>query len=237
MVVPLGGMGMQEEAGAPPCVKDRFSKWWWCLMGLLIVVMIGRFVAVDIFGGLLSGIMAVIVWYMVTNDCAKMSQYCVLLFGFLCLMNTILEFVTLASCLAGRQTSSTTSVPSTDGLSTSYTVTIEKHPFFDGSAGWYYNVQSAVMIACPVAAFCGAALAYLSYNAFPTSLFADEGPDGGEAQNFGGGRLGGGRPGGYGGGGYGGGGYGGGDAGGGGGGRAVQSGRPQASANLWSGGW
>merc|ERR1719454_1048997 len=160
-------------------------------MGLYILVCIGRMVATDIFGGLLSALMAGIAYYMVSNDCQKMTQYCVMMFGFLCMMNTILEFVTLASCLAGRQTSSTQTVPTQNATQTSYTVTIEKHPFFDKSAGWFYNQQSAMMIVCPLAAFIGAMVAYFSYNAFPTSLFNEEG-GGGEAQNFGGGRLGGG---------------------------------------------
>merc|ERR1719160_1274952 len=96
--------------------------------------------------------MAIIAWYMVTNDCAKMSQYCVLLFGFMCLMNAVLEFVTLASCMPGRQTSRTQTPGTNSATSTSYTVTIEKHPFFDASAGWLYNHQSAMMIVCPIAA-------------------------------------------------------------------------------------
>merc|ERR1719329_502243 len=118
-----------------------------------------------------------------------MSQYCILLFGFMCLMNAVLEFVTLASCLSGRQTSRTVSEPTVGGTSTSYTVTIDKHPFFDKTAGWFYNQQSSMMIACPVAGFLGAALAYFCYNAFPSSIFADDGSGGGEAQNFGGGMV------------------------------------------------
>lgn len=225
MVLPLGPMNIPQE-GAPAAVKDRFSRWWWVLMGLLIAVCIGRVIAADIFGALLSGIMAVIAWYMVTNDCAKMSQYCILLFGFMCLMNGVLEFVTLASCLGGRQTSRTETAPTTSAnTTTSYTVTIDKHPFFDATAGWFYNQQSLMMVICPLAAFLGAALAYFSYNAFDTSLFSEEGEGGNEAQNFGGGRLGGGF------------GAMGGAGGGGGGGSAFQNGagRPQAAPSLWSG--
>lgn len=236
MVIPMNGMGNQQEAAAPPAVKDRFAKYWWLLMSVFIAVCVGRLVATDIFGGLLSGIMAVIAWYMVTNDCAKMSQYCILLFGFMCMMNGVLEFVTLASSLNGRQTSRTQSAPlpqtgaHSHATSTSWTITVEKHPFFDGDAGFMYNHQSAMMIVCPVAAFIGAAIAYSTYNAFPTSLFADEG--GAENQNLGGSGLGGGM--------YGGGGaaYGGGNGGGGGGGnsggRAFQSGSQQAPS-LWAG--
>lgn len=171
-------------------------------MFILGAVCVGRFVATDIWGGLLTGIMAVTVWYMVTDDCAKMSQVCVLLFGFMCMTNSVLEFVTLTSCLGGRRTSRTESRPmAAEGgaSSTTYTVTIETHPFFDDKAGWSYNQQSAMMIVCPIAALLGAALSYYCYHAFPASLFA-EGEDGGGGnrgvQNFGGGRLGGGGGGG-----------------------------------------
>lgn len=181
-----------------------------------IAVCVGRFVATDIFGGLLSAIMATIAWYMVTDDGAKMSQYCILLFGFMCMINGVLEFVTLASCLPGRVQSRTQSAPlATTNSATSrfaYTVTVEKHPFFDNQAGWVYNHQSAMMIVCPVSAFLGALLAYYTYNAFPNSLFEEDDGFGAGAgpQNWGGGRLGGG--GGFGGGGFGNGGNGGGGA-------------------------
>merc|ERR1719199_739585 len=146
-------------------------------------------------GGLLSAIMAGICWYMVTNDCARMSQYRILLFGFICIMNGVLELVTLCQILqmGGRNMrtqSQTTTNPgtSTSGATTAITVTIAHHPFFDTSAGFLYNQQSFMMIASPVVALIGAALAYFCYNAFPTSLF-DEGDGGGndeEARHFGG---------------------------------------------------
>lgn len=201
MVVPLGGgpgMGMPQDAGAPSCVKDRFSKWWWVLMGVYIVVCVGRILATDIIGALLSGMMAVIAWYMVKEDCSKMSQYCVFLFGMMCVMNTVLEFVTLAGALQGRQTQRTESKPlpaatGSSSSSTSYTITIEKHPFFDKEGSLVYNQQSLMMILCPLAAFLGFLLSYFSYNAFPNSMFSEEGGGDGAAENqsLGGGRLGG----------------------------------------------
>mmetsp|Transcript_56325 Transcript_56325/g.89448 ORF Transcript_56325/g.89448 Transcript_56325/m.89448 type:complete len:236 (+) Transcript_56325:74-781(+) len=228
MVVPLGNGGLVEEVPPPDSVKSRFSKWWWCLTILYIAVCVGRIIAKDIFGALLTGIMGGITYYMVTNDCAKMSQYCILLFGFMCCMNSLLEFVTLAGALSGREMRRTSSQPATSmnggGSATTYTITIEKHPFFDNSAGWSYNQQSAMMIICPAAAALGALLAYASYNAFPSSLFSDEGGGGGEAQNFGGGRLGGYQ------------GYNAGDySAPTGGGRAVQTGARQSSAALFQG--
>merc|ERR1719272_2415201 len=116
-----------------------------------------------------------------------MSQYCISLFGFMCLLNAVLEFVTLASMVSGRTTSSSQSQPAANATSTSYTVTVEKHPFFDPSQGWFYNQQSAMMIASPVCGLLGALLAYFCYNAFPTSMFGDDGSAGADGQGFGGG--------------------------------------------------
>jgi len=230
MVIPLGpvGGGLQQDEECPQSVKEGYRCWWWLLLGLFAIVSIGRAVAADVPGALISVIMAVCAWYMVSNNCQKMSQYCILMFGFLCLMNAILEVVQLLGFLGGRQTSYEKSTPQIAGKKTSYTITVEKHPFFDEQAGFLYNHQSAMMIVAPTAAFVGFCIAYMTYNAFPTSMFAEEGGEGfaPEARNFGGGRLGGG---------YGGGGYGGGDQGQNGGGRAFQTGRQQPQATLWAG--
>merc|ERR1719450_2088687 len=99
-------------------------------------------------------------------------------------MNSVLEFITLGSMVSGRQTSSTQGHPTNNGTSTSYTVTVEKHPFFDPTQGWLYNQQSAMMIASPVVGLLGALLAYNCYNSFPTSLCSDDGSGSGEGQGF-----------------------------------------------------
>lgn len=170
------GDGMMVEAECPDVVKDKHSRFWWGLVLLLGAVCVGRIVSLDILGALLSGIMAFIVYYMLKDNCAKMSQYCLMVFGFMCLMNSILEFIALLGLLGGRSSQTTAATAADPGSSkTVYTVTVEKHPFFDGSQGWVYNTQSAMMIASPVCNLIGALLSYWSYNAFPSSLFQDMG--------------------------------------------------------------
>jgi hypothetical protein len=206
MVVPLGGAGAMGDTGMmdpepPPAIKNSHYKWWWVLVVLLCCVCIGRFCGTDFLGGVMSGIMAFIVYYMVKENCSKMSQYCLMVFGFMCLMNTILECIALVGLLGGRTEQTTAMSPpvgSDSGTKTTYTVTLEKHPFFDKSQGPVYNIQSAMMIASPVCNLIGCLLAYWSYNAYPTSLFEDREEDirpfagrGGMAGGFGGGMAGG----------------------------------------------
>lgn len=206
MVMPLGPMNNMMQMECPRSVKDRYAKWWWAAVGMFGLLCIGRFVALDIMGGILSLMMAIICGWMVSNDCQRLSQYCILMFGFLCTMNFVLELVTVCQVLqmGGRSTQSraaTTTGAASKNPVTSITVTIHRHNFFDENMGVIYNHQSAMMIASPIVAFLGAVLCYFCYNAFPTSLF-EEGEDndaeearmplgGGGARNFGGGTLGG----------------------------------------------
>lgn len=238
MVIPLGGMGGGGGAGmmeqpTPEAVKDRWAKWWYALFFLNIVVGVLRMVAADVFGGLISVLLAYFCYFMFRNDCANMSQQCLFLFGFLCTMNGVLELITLLTFVGGRSQQSTTpvtggSAPGAPGIhgghggalaggtTTSYMVTIEKRAFFQSGAGFQYNLQSAMMIASPVSALLGAFLCYSSYHTYTTSMFEDVegqgdlgagGYGGGYGANGGGGGYGGGGGGNFGGGRPGGGGY------------------------------
>lgn len=197
MVIPLGPMG--GAAGGldtpmvptPAVVKERWSKWWWVLFSLNIFVCVGRLLAADVFGALVTGLTAFICYYMVNNDCANMSQYCILLFGFLCLINGILDLVNLAGNAQGRETRKA-SPPTSQGdlssgsQSTTVVITTTKHPFFDPTGGFLYNAQSVMMIVSPVAALLGAFLSWLTYSSFTTSLFAEPAENGGSQGGFGG---------------------------------------------------
>mmetsp|Transcript_69985 Transcript_69985/g.121108 ORF Transcript_69985/g.121108 Transcript_69985/m.121108 type:complete len:279 (+) Transcript_69985:56-892(+) len=230
----MGGLGMDQAT--PAALKERWAPWWWVLLVVNLLVCVMRMVAADIFGGLITLIMAYFCWFMLRNDCANMSQHCLFLFGFLCVMNGMMELITLFMVVGGRTERKTTpvnpgagasgSIPGHNGAyaspsdSMKYMITIEKHPLFDPTAGFHYNLQSAAMIASPIAGLLGALLCWLSYQTYTTSLFSD--PD--ENQGGFGGGAGGGYGGGYGAGGYGGnrGGFGGGgNYGGSGGGRAF----------------
>merc|ERR1711879_1016043 len=118
---------------------------------------------------------------MFRNDCANMTQQCLSLFGFLCMMNGILELITLLTFVGGRAERHTSPVAGKQGVhgaggatSTSYKymVTIDKRPFFDGPSGFQYNLQSAMMIASPSSELLGAFLCYQAYNTYTSSMFA-----------------------------------------------------------------
>merc|ERR1740121_3363726 len=97
-----------------------------------------------------------------------MSQYCVMMFGVLCLMQAIFDLISLLSVVNGRTAEHTTSKTVADNKVT-YTTVVETHPLFDEALGWHYNFQSAMKIATPVAMLLGAMLCKASYNHFPTS--------------------------------------------------------------------
>jgi len=173
MVVPLGGLDMPPGSmEAPLVVKESQSKWWWAAAVLFILNCTARFVALDIFGAFNTGAMGYIAWYLVSDNCAKMSQCCVLFFGIMCVVNGIFDLLPLLASLGGR-TIETTTYQSSETGSKVYTVTIEKHEFFDHDMGDYYNFQSICMIVDPIVNLIGALLARSTYNSYTTSLFND----------------------------------------------------------------
>mmetsp|Transcript_16530 Transcript_16530/g.34921 ORF Transcript_16530/g.34921 Transcript_16530/m.34921 type:complete len:230 (+) Transcript_16530:110-799(+) len=180
MVLPLGGAGLQDLPGseAPPIVKDSYSKWWWALATFLVLACIGRLVAVDPGGALITGIIAAVAIYMVKDDCARMSQYCVLMFSIICAMQFVFDLITLCGNVGGRQSQHTTSTV-VDGTKTSYTTVVETHPFFAKEQGWHYNFQSAMLITTPVAMLASVVLACASYRCYPNPLFPESGAEGG----------------------------------------------------------
>merc|ERR1719181_722161 len=135
-----------------------------------------------------------------------MTQPCVFSFGFMCIMQAVMELIILAMSLPGRRTQTTSQNGPTaghggsphaapnpfmggGGYSSSYTVTIKTSPFFCEEEGWLYNLQSAMMIANCVVFILGAILSKISYAEYPNSLFDDMG----ETQQFGGQAYGGGN--------------------------------------------
>lgn len=79
----------------------------------------------------------------------------------------------LAVSVGGRRTQHVTRKPISDSKM-SYTTVIETRPFFDKSEGFTYNMQSWMMIASAVMMLLGSLLAYMTYNAYPTALFAGD---------------------------------------------------------------
>eukprot|EP00928_Gymnodinium_smaydae_P078940 TRINITY_DN62992_c0_g1_i1.p1 TRINITY_DN62992_c0_g1~~TRINITY_DN62992_c0_g1_i1.p1 ORF type:complete len:237 (+),score=51.35 TRINITY_DN62992_c0_g1_i1:113-823(+) len=180
MVVPL-----QFPAGgdvqAPDHVKEQLSKWWWMLVALLISVGVGQLAALHIIQAFVTAIIAFWAHTLVRNGCEQMTQSCVFSFGLICVLQAFFDLLPLLMNLPGRRTQKTSVDGSRSGSSKmSYRVTVEVHPFFDAAQGWQYNLQSAMMIASFVAMLVGFVVSKVTYNAFPTSIFADDGGEAGE---------------------------------------------------------
>jgi hypothetical protein len=175
-----GGVGepMMFEADVPREIKDSHVYFWWALMFLWCLMAVGRCVALDLLGALVAVLMAYFVHFMVANNCEKMSQYCLFLFGFMCCMNTVLESINLASALNGRVQESAFATDqgttSNNVYKTTYTITVEKHPFFSPKMGLVYNAQSVMMIASVFCNLLSGLLSRYSYNTYTTFLFADQ---------------------------------------------------------------
>jgi len=205
MLIPLGPMAMdmnEEQLEPPSQVRDKHVHFWRFLLCLFIALFVMQILAVDVFGAVFTGIMAIIVWYMVSNRCQQMSQYCLFMFGLLCLIQGVFETITLLTMVGGRRMQHTTASSTSQGgrtTSVTYTTVIETHSFFDSSMGFKYNVQSAVRICSPAVMLLSGFLAYYSYNAFPTGLFSQRDDEMGPVYG-GGARMGGGDYGGFGGG-------------------------------------
>mmetsp|Transcript_50905 Transcript_50905/g.115274 ORF Transcript_50905/g.115274 Transcript_50905/m.115274 type:complete len:253 (-) Transcript_50905:3-761(-) len=196
MLLPMGpmNMDMQEDMAPPSDVRDKHCIFWRCLLVLFVGLFVLQILAVDIFGCVFTGIMGIIVWYMTSNRCQHMTQYCLFMFGLLCAIQAVFETITLLTMVGGRRMSHTSAEQSamSGGRTTSvtYTTVIETHPFFDNSMGFKYNVQSAMRICSPVVMIVAGLMAYWSYNAYPTGLFSyreeETGPLHGGAGAYGG---------------------------------------------------
>lgn len=175
--MPVGTMGVDEiEVEVPSIVKESYAKFWWALLVLLVGVATLDILAGDVFGVIFMALMAFVVWYMVANKCKQMSQYCLMLFGLMCVIEAVFESITLLMMLSGRsiQHRTVSTAISPDGVQRTQTITTveEMHPFFDKLMGTRYNLQSVAKVASPACMMFGGALAYWTYSAFPVGLFA-----------------------------------------------------------------
>mmetsp|Transcript_13545 Transcript_13545/g.30299 ORF Transcript_13545/g.30299 Transcript_13545/m.30299 type:complete len:246 (+) Transcript_13545:128-865(+) len=175
MILPVGGLGLgDEEVPVPSVIKHTHWKYWTMLVVLFTMVGILKCVAQDVMVGLVLGIMAVLIWCNLKDDCRRMNQCQLLWIGMLCLVQALFEAITLGTSVAGRTSRTQTQAPAVteDGKTTTViTVTTEKHAFFEQEMGYLYNLQSAMMIATTITMLLGVLMAYLSYNAYETSLF------------------------------------------------------------------
>jgi len=215
MVVPLGGMGQEEEQDVPEKIKDYHFVWWYMVSALFIITTVGCLVALKIFDALIALMIGIWAYYLTKDKCKNMTQQCLFSFGLMCCIQGVMELIILAMSLPGRRTQTTT--PAAGGAaptaghrggmfghgggmmggggagsagSSSYTVTILTSPFFSEEQGWHYNLQSAMMIAGPVCFILGAIMAKISYSQYPNSLFAGDAAESSSISGGGGGRYG-----------------------------------------------
>jgi hypothetical protein len=212
MVVPLGAPPMGDEPflqemPAPESVQKTYWKWWWLICVLYILMVMARWYAGDVWGGIVSLVMALWAYMLVRDNLKNMTQMCLFFFGVVTLFQFAMDLISLLTCIHGRVFEQQTASPvhTTGSTETvNYAVTITYYPFFCRKQTFLYNFQSGLMIACVVMDLVGIALATSTYNAFPTSMFEEPdlrrniGPGGFDdyGSQRGGGRGGGGNPGG-----------------------------------------
>ncbi|CAE7336375.1 CPK28 [Symbiodinium natans] len=171
MVIPVVGASPQD-APAPAAVKEFHSYFWWGIFLILVSMAMLQVVAGDGFGMFFTLILAAIVYYMVSDHCANMSMYCLLVFGLISGFESLFGVLTLFSVVGGRS-SSTTLITSKDATSVTYETQVKVHPLFDSTQGSKYNIQSGLLVALPVVMLLSALLSWWSFRAYPNSLFSD----------------------------------------------------------------
>eukprot|EP00931_Biecheleriopsis_adriatica_P053627 TRINITY_DN31435_c0_g1_i1.p1 TRINITY_DN31435_c0_g1~~TRINITY_DN31435_c0_g1_i1.p1 ORF type:complete len:227 (-),score=40.67 TRINITY_DN31435_c0_g1_i1:285-965(-) len=176
MVIPLGPIDSQPDIPVPDVVKEKYSKLWWAAAVLLIIAAVVDVIGGNVFDALYMALFSGVMIYCVKNDCKNMNMCCVFMLGVLCSSQAFFDLITLAGSLNGRTVKSTETQQVT-GSVTEITVKVTKHPFFDPSEGLSYNIHSAMMIASPILMVILAAVTYVTYQAFPVSLFPDEAGD------------------------------------------------------------
>jgi len=179
--MPMGPMGGGMDMPVPEVVRQTHAKYWWAYFVVIILSLAVELCAIDVFGVLFAGLMAFIVWYMVKSSCRNMSQYCLFIFGVMCMVEALFEILTLATVIGGRSSSSTTDSTSKDDDGNTvmyYTTVVEETSFFDWSQGLTYNAESIGYISSPLVMVVGSVLCYVSYNVYDTSLWGDDLEDG-----------------------------------------------------------
>jgi len=163
-------MFQRDRMIAPPEVKLYHAKWWWGMSLLFLIVGILQLCAWDMANGINSLIMSFFMYYLVREDCTKMSQCCVY---FSCVMNftyVVLGLIGLYDVVRhGRVTLRDREQDPTTG-----TVTIreERHNFYEPSQGEFYMFQSAMLVVGVIPNFFATLVAMRTYNVFPKPLFS-----------------------------------------------------------------
>lgn len=164
MVLPLPLADIGSGGTVPEEIKGPQAKWWWGVGITFGLVGVARFVTLDVFGALISGLMAFLVYYLRKDGCKNLPRF-IMLFGILCAFDAFFELLPLLQSVGGRVSRKIEpQAMEPDGSKQTFSITLETHPFFEKKMGWMYNVQSAAMIASPLAFLWGACLARSAYD-------------------------------------------------------------------------
>lgn len=155
----------QLVGGPPPqSVLDRRPAWY-VLIFLLGLVAALRIITLDIIGGMLSILLLIMAWMMISDGMREMPRYA-LIFGVLNVLCLFFDTIPLVASLQGRSqviTEPSGREPTEDGgVRAVYSVTVKTTPFFDAKEGFVYNCTSLQMVIAPVTMLLGA---YLSLSA------------------------------------------------------------------------
>mmetsp|Transcript_78043 Transcript_78043/g.211055 ORF Transcript_78043/g.211055 Transcript_78043/m.211055 type:complete len:242 (-) Transcript_78043:45-770(-) len=171
---PMGALGGGLHTEVPAVIKQKHAKYWWMLFVLQLATVVVELVASDVFGVLFSGAIAFCIWYMVRGSCRNMTQYCLFMFGLMCLIEALFEIITLGTVIGGRSSATTTLSVSEDVTHTvSYTTVVDTTPFFDWGQGLTYNAESLAYLLSPATMVIGAIISYCSYCAYPVGMWGD----------------------------------------------------------------
>lgn len=163
-------MFQRDRMIAPEEVKQHDSRWWWVMSAIFLFVGILQLCAWDMANGINSLIMSFFMYYMVREDCQKMTQCCVY---FTSVMNITYAFLGLFGLYEliqnGRVTLRDREKDPTTGV---ITIREERHNFYEPSQGEFYMFQSAMVIVGIIPNFLASLVALRTYNKFPKPLFS-----------------------------------------------------------------
>lgn len=188
MLFPMFAAGSE----IPESVKAQWP-FWYLLMSLLLVLAIMDCITVQIIAIILNILLIGLAFLIVRKD-FEAAPTTSIMYGVLCVLNLVFSLIPLIQDLGGR-----TMV--TDGPATSVVVNgverVEIHktftttPFFSGSQGFKYNLQSAYMILDPLVMLFGTIISFKVAYDIGQAAQNEEDVEG-QAQGFAGGRYGGG---------------------------------------------
>merc|ERR1740139_842737 len=166
-------MGDDLETGGesvPQVIKNTYYKVWLSYAILLVAFAIARQISGDSLGTVNTAILAAITYCMCHDRCERMTQMSVFCYFVLSGLQFVLELTTFIGSMDGRVTEEI-SQHRVDDHKEVITTILQKTTLFDPTRGVYYNFQSLILVISPVVALFAIPLAWVTYKAYPRSLF------------------------------------------------------------------